>query len=83
MTIPRRDRLTSGNKKAALRGFFSGAQEMNYAVILNGVVVNIILWDGVSPYTQPTDATRVEIPDGSSAGIGYTYASGAFTAPSD
>lgn len=26
---------------------------MNYAIVQNGVIVNIIAWDGVTPYTPP------------------------------
>jgi hypothetical protein len=26
---------------------------MKYALVQNGIVVNVILWDGVTPYTPP------------------------------
>jgi hypothetical protein len=56
----------------------------NYAVIENGVVVNTVVWDGVTAWTKPTGSTVVIIPDGTIAGTGYSYdaASQAFTAPS-
>ncbi len=54
-----------------------------YAVIENNIVVNTIVWDGVSAWMPPDGTTVVIIPDGTVAGIGYTYdaTSKAFTAP--
>lgn len=52
----------------------------NYAIVNSGGVVdNVISWDGASPYTPPAGDSVVPLTG--SAGIGWTYASGAFTAP--
>ena len=48
----------------------------NWAHIVDGKVVNVCLWDGVTLY-QPED-DLVEIPDGSHAGIGWDYIDGKF-----
>ncbi|MFL9904285.1 hypothetical protein PQR71_40210 [Paraburkholderia fungorum] len=51
----------------------------NYALVNNGTVVNVIEWDGASPYMPPSGDTVVPLPGNS--GIGWTYASGTFSAP--
>ena len=54
----------------------------NYAVIEDGVVVNVILWDGVAAYTPEEGQTLQPIGD-SGAWIGWKYNSKtAFEAPS-
>ena len=47
-----------------------------YAHIVDGIVVNVSAWDGVAPY-EPTEEL-VEIPEGTSAGIGWDYINGEF-----
>ena len=47
-----------------------------YAHIVNGVVVNVSLWDGESTWTPAEDV--VEISDGVTAGIGWDYVDGEF-----
>lgn len=52
----------------------------SYAVVNGGgMVVNAIQWDGASPYAPPTGDTVVPLTG--AAGIGWSYASGAYTAP--
>lgn len=59
----------------------------NYAIIENGIVVNTVVWDGLTgraiDWEPPAGCTTILIPDGIIAGINYTYdsTSGAFTAP--
>lgn len=49
-----------------------------YALIDNGIVQNVILWDGdTEAYTPPFDAVL----DDGTAQVGSTYANGVFTAP--
>lgn len=50
----------------------------NYAVIENGVVVNVIVWDGVAGLGDG-DQMIIETVDG--CGIGWTYAGGEFIPP--
>jgi hypothetical protein len=54
---------------------------MTYAIIQNGVVVNTIEWDGVTPWQPPAGTTSVQIPDGAYVGIGSTYDGKTFSAP--
>lgn len=52
-----------------------------YAVIENGVVANLIVWDGKASWSAPVSAVTIQVPTGSVAGIGSTYSGGAFSAP--
>jgi len=53
----------------------------NYALIdTNGNVTAVIVYDGVSVFTPPTGVTMEPVGI-SGAGIGWTYANGAFVAP--
>lgn len=55
-----------------------------YAVVENGVVINVILWDGTPSSWTPPDGTAVEpIPSGIQAGIGYSFNGSEFVAPID
>jgi hypothetical protein len=47
-----------------------------YAHIIDGKVVNVSLWDGVTPWTPDEDIA--EIPEGVIAGIGWDYIDGVF-----
>jgi hypothetical protein len=48
-----------------------------YAHIVDGVVVNVSLWDGESDWAPAEEI--VEIPEGSSAGIGWDWDGKKFT----
>lgn len=52
---------------------------MRYAIILNGEVVNVALWDGVTDW-QP-EGELVQLEDGSPVGPGWTYSDGVFVEP--
>ena len=47
-----------------------------YAHIADGKVVNVSVWDGVTPW-EPVEDT-VEIPEGTTAGIEWDYVDGKF-----
>jgi hypothetical protein len=55
----------------------------HYAIIENGAIVSVIIWDGVAPYAPPAGATLTplsQLPAG--VGAGWTQgASGAWAAP--
>jgi hypothetical protein len=55
----------------------------NYALIETAttLVVNIMVWDGMPPWTPPEGHIAVVIPENSKAGIGWTYVDGEFIAP--
>jgi hypothetical protein len=52
---------------------------MRYAVIENGVVVNVIEWDGETEWTPGDDYDVIDCP--ASVGPGWTYDGQTFTAP--
>jgi hypothetical protein len=55
----------------------------SYAIVQNGSVVNVVIWDGDAQIWQPpAGATATQIPVGSAAGIGYSFDGANFVAPS-
>lgn len=54
-----------------------------YAIIENGIVINVVVWDGNTETWQPPEGTTaVEVTnDTGPAYIGFPYADGKFTAP--
>lgn len=50
-----------------------------YAVIANGAVENVIVWDGESEY--PNSAQLIDLSEHPQVGPGYTYDGTTFTAP--
>jgi hypothetical protein len=57
---------------------------MGYAIIQTstGIVVNIVAWDGQSAWS-PGNGFEVVALGNSGAGIGWTYADGVFTEPTE
>lgn len=55
---------------------------MRYAIIVDGIIANIILWDGNTENWQPEEGVdAVLIPEDTDARIGGTYADGVFSPP--
>lgn len=52
---------------------------MNYAQVINGVVVNVVLWDGATEYT--VDGELILLGDDSPVSIGWLYDGSTFTDP--
>lgn len=53
-----------------------------YAIIKNGIVINVVVWDGNTETWQPPEgATAVVVPDGQIAYIGFEYENGVFAQP--
>lgn len=52
-----------------------------YAVVENGVVSNLVLWDGNSDWTPPTGTSAYALPDGSSVGLGWSTGDGIHYVP--
>jgi len=55
--------------------FYAEGSKMNYAMVQNGVVVNIIDWDGTAPYTPP-EGCELHAWDGP-VNIGWAWVDGA------
>jgi hypothetical protein len=52
-----------------------------YAIIQNGIVINVVAWDGGPDWSPPEGATAVLVEEGQSPQIGYGYANGVFAQP--
>ncbi|QNB10899.1 hypothetical protein G5S35_04470 [Paraburkholderia tropica] len=53
-----------------------------YALVKDGIVVNIVVWDGSASWSPPEDTTAVEVTEQSGpAYIGGTYSNGLFSTP--
>lgn len=49
---------------------------MNYAIIQSSIVMNVIAWDGVAPWSQPDGTELLQLADGEPCGSGWTYEAG-------
>lgn len=54
---------------------------MNYAVIKDGLILNVIIWDGVAELGYPEDIELVKVPDDVPIYIGGEYKDGQFIIP--
>jgi hypothetical protein len=52
-----------------------------YAVVENGVVTNLVQWDGQTKWQPPEGAEAIAVPDGVFIDIGYAWDGTAFNAP--
>lgn len=52
-----------------------------YALVFNGVVTGITIWDGVSEYNPGDHLEKVAIGDIADVEVGWTYEDGVFIAP--
>lgn len=52
-----------------------------YAIIANGIVVNIILWDGESDWAPQDGQIAVPVPDDVFVDISYVFDGGVFSPP--
>ena len=48
-----------------------------YAIVENGIIINIVTWDGVSDW-KPSNGQAVKIPDDQSISINDRYKNGKF-----
>lgn len=53
----------------------------NYAVVNAGLIVNVIVWDGITEYVLPEWMTVVAIPPDSLAAIGWSWDGSSFSSP--
>ncbi|OXI70113.1 hypothetical protein CFB81_16375 [Burkholderia sp. AU28863] len=53
----------------------------NYAVVENGLVTNLVVWDGETEWTPPEGSTVVLVEPGTFVSIGYTYDGKTFAEP--
>lgn len=55
--------------------FYTEKKAMNYVMIQNGVVINIVDWDGITPYNAPDDCQLHSWQD--AVDIGWLWVDGA------
>lgn len=54
---------------------------MDYAIVdETGLVVNVTVWDGISPWEPPAGHAAVPLTEG---GIGWTFVDGTFLPPQE
>jgi hypothetical protein len=54
------------------------SQNQTFAIVENGIVVNVVQWDGLEEWSPPAGSQAVILPSGSGAGIGSPYSNGTF-----
>jgi hypothetical protein len=54
---------------------------MRYAIVRDGVIENVILWDGASPWVSPPLVEVYPLEDGVAAAVGWTWLSGPVRPP--
>jgi hypothetical protein len=54
---------------------------MIYALVSNGVVQNMILWDGQEPYEMPSGTDAIHVGENDYVGPGFIYDGEKFTPP--
>lgn len=52
-----------------------------YAIVEDGVVTNIVLWDGIAEWKHPGQAIDASAKENEFIGVGWTYDGEAFKAP--
>jgi len=50
---------------------------MKYAIIINGIVQNVIIWDGVMEWSPPPESLLILLDENEICGLCYTYVSDA------
>lgn len=54
-----------------------------YAIVENGAVINVVLWDGQSGWQPPAGSTANLLPIGAQVGVGYTFDGTNYTEPTN
>lgn len=53
-----------------------------YAIVKDGMVVNVVVWDGNTEWQPPEGTTAIKVTEETGpAYIGFPYADGRFTSP--
>lgn len=53
---------------------------MRYAIVVNGIVTNVVIWDGVTQWAHEGEAVAIaDMP----IGIGWNYDGSVFTEPDE
>jgi hypothetical protein len=56
---------------------------MRWAIVIGGVVENIVLWDGSAAWSPEKEAQAVQLTEGQVCGIGWIYDGTTFAEPSE
>jgi len=54
---------------------------MRWAIVIGGVVDNVVLWDGSALWVPPVASEAIELSEGQECGIGWTYNGTTFAEP--
>lgn len=54
---------------------------MRWAIVIGGVVDNLVLWDGSSDWTPPKGSQAIQVSEGQPCGIGWTWDGTSFSEP--
>lgn len=52
-----------------------------YAVVKDGIVVNLVIWDSISDYSPGDQCSLVLVPDGILVGMGWVFDGTSFKDP--
>jgi len=56
---------------------------MRWAIVIGGIVDNIIIWDGGSSWSPPVDSTMVQLAEGQRCSIGWEWDGTNFVEPEE
>lgn len=54
---------------------------MRWAIVIGGVVDNVILWDGLTVWAPPVGSDAIQLSEGQECGIGWTWDGSTFVEP--
>jgi hypothetical protein len=56
---------------------------MRWAIVIGGIVDNLILWDGGSSWSPPVGSEAIQLADGQACGIGWEWSGKDFVEPEE
>ncbi len=56
---------------------------MRYAIVIGGIVDNVVIWDGISAWSPPDGSQAVQLDAGQACSIGWTYDGTTFAEPEE
>jgi hypothetical protein len=56
---------------------------MRWAIVIGGIVDNLILWDGGSSWSPPVGSEAIQLAEGQACGIGWQWNGKDFVEPEE